>query len=220
MPAIKRKCLVPGKEPLKRLTRKQRRFCHEYMVDLSGTRAAIRAKYSRKSAPYTSSHLLKEPLIQAYIDELFAAMDTDADRRAKRLREELQTIALSDASDIVKTRTVDGKKEVIVKPQKHWPRGVAVEIRQRSNGELSVKIANKIQAANLLAKMDGLIKDKQQVQLDPIPKDIASLTDEELNDKLAELEAMDREMGNDTSGTPKKTLVRREITEDGEEEPS
>ena len=52
------------------LTRKQRRFCEEYMVDMNATRAAKMAGYSEASAQVQGSVNLKKPLIQEYIQEL------------------------------------------------------------------------------------------------------------------------------------------------------
>ena len=34
----------------KKLTAKQQRFCDEYLIDMNGTQAAIRAGYSKKTA--------------------------------------------------------------------------------------------------------------------------------------------------------------------------
>lgn len=55
------------------LTAKQKRFVQEWMVDLCGTRAAIRAGYSAKSAANTASRLMKDPDVQAYRNELLKA---------------------------------------------------------------------------------------------------------------------------------------------------
>ena len=43
------------------LTAKQARFVEEYLVDLNGTQAAIRAGYSPKTAAATASRLLRKP---------------------------------------------------------------------------------------------------------------------------------------------------------------
>ena len=51
------------------LTEKQKRFCDEYLVDLNGTQAAIRAGYSKKSARFIGSDHLTKPNIRAYIDK-------------------------------------------------------------------------------------------------------------------------------------------------------
>lgn len=57
----------------KRLGEKQKRFVREWLADMNGTRAAIRAGYSEKSAANTASRLMKDPDVQAYRDELLKA---------------------------------------------------------------------------------------------------------------------------------------------------
>lgn len=52
-----------------KLTDKQQRFCDEYMIDLNGTQAAIRAGYSHKTACEQASRLLANVKVQQYIIE-------------------------------------------------------------------------------------------------------------------------------------------------------
>ena len=52
------------------LTPKQERFCREYVIDLNGTQAAIRAGYAENSANEQSSQLLAKLNIQQYISQL------------------------------------------------------------------------------------------------------------------------------------------------------
>lgn len=52
------------------LNDKQKLFCQEYMKDLNGAQAAIRAGYSAKTARSIANELLTKPDIQAYIQEL------------------------------------------------------------------------------------------------------------------------------------------------------
>jgi phage terminase small subunit len=51
------------------LNAKQERFCHEYIIDLNATQAAIRAGYSEKTAQEQSSRLLSNVIIQKKINE-------------------------------------------------------------------------------------------------------------------------------------------------------
>ncbi len=44
------------------MTQRQRRFIDEYLVDLNGTQAAIRAGYSPKSAAVTAAKNLRNPV--------------------------------------------------------------------------------------------------------------------------------------------------------------
>lgn len=57
----------------RKLSEKQRRFVREWLVDMNGTRAAVRAGYSEKSAANTASRLMKDPDVQAYRNELLKA---------------------------------------------------------------------------------------------------------------------------------------------------
>ena len=52
------------------LNEKQKQFCEEYIIDLNGTQAAIRAGYSEKTANRIASELLSKLDIREYICEL------------------------------------------------------------------------------------------------------------------------------------------------------
>ena len=52
------------------LTPRERKFVHEYLVDLNGKDAAIRAGYSEKTAASQASRLLRKPEVKAYRDAL------------------------------------------------------------------------------------------------------------------------------------------------------
>lgn len=52
------------------LTRKQKKFCHEYLVDLNAANAAIRAGYSKKTARVIGCENLTKPHIAEYIAKL------------------------------------------------------------------------------------------------------------------------------------------------------
>lgn len=54
-----------------KLTPKQRRFVEEYLIDLNGTQAAIRAGYSQKTANPQAARLLANVSIQAAIEDGF-----------------------------------------------------------------------------------------------------------------------------------------------------
>lgn len=54
------------------LTRKQRQFVNEYMVDLNATQAAIRAGYSPDTANVIASETLAKPYIAAEVERLIS----------------------------------------------------------------------------------------------------------------------------------------------------
>lgn len=59
-----------GKVSDSKLTDKQERFCQEYVIDLNGTQAAIRAGYSKKTAREQAARLLTNVIIEGKIKEL------------------------------------------------------------------------------------------------------------------------------------------------------
>lgn len=78
------------------LTPKQQRFVEEYLVDLNATQAAIRAKYSIKTARQVGSENLSKPVIAAAIAEAMKKREQRTNLTADRVLKELERIAFSD----------------------------------------------------------------------------------------------------------------------------
>jgi len=53
-----------------KITAKQKRFCEEYMIDLNGKQAAIRAGYSETSAQQIAAENMLKPVVAEYINEM------------------------------------------------------------------------------------------------------------------------------------------------------
>ena len=77
-------------ETTKPLTAKQNRFCDEYMIDMNGKQAAMRAGYSKHTAEQQGSRLLSNAKvfaeIQRLIDERAERVEVDADYVVEKLR--------------------------------------------------------------------------------------------------------------------------------------
>lgn len=69
------------------LSPQHKRFADEYLIDLNGTQAAIRANYSEKSAAVTASRLLRNANIREYIDAEIAKQSMSAGEVLRRLAE-------------------------------------------------------------------------------------------------------------------------------------
>ncbi|MDZ5448619.1 terminase small subunit [Labrys sp. ZIDIC5] len=82
------------------LNRKQQRFVEEFIVDLNGTKAAIRAGYSIRSAYAIASALLSKHEIQAAITAERRKQSERTGVTADRIILELARIALADIRDI------------------------------------------------------------------------------------------------------------------------
>lgn len=96
------------------LNPQRRRFVEEYLVDLNGTEAAIRAGYSRRSAKAQASQLLAVPEVQAAVSEAQASRSArtkiDAEWVLKRLADEAE----ADVADLY-------DESGALKPVKDWP---------------------------------------------------------------------------------------------------
>jgi len=88
------------KELKKKLTEKERIFCHEYIIDWNGARAARKAGYSEKTCYVIASENLTKPYIKQYID--FIKNDIEKESGISKLRNlnELSKIAYSSVEHI------------------------------------------------------------------------------------------------------------------------
>lgn len=83
------------------LTEKKKRFAQEYVVDLNGTAAAIRAKYPERSARSRASKLLAEPEVQAYVQDLQAEKAKRCEISADKVLSELAKIGFANMADYI-----------------------------------------------------------------------------------------------------------------------
>ena len=80
------------------MTTQQRRFVDEYLVDLDGKKAAIRAGYSVATASVCSSKLLDKPHIRAEIHRRRKPLEDKQIMTALEVLQELSGIARSKAA--------------------------------------------------------------------------------------------------------------------------
>ncbi|GKS99214.1 hypothetical protein AVKW3434_07520 [Acidovorax sp. SUPP3434] len=86
------------------LTTRQQRFVDEYLVDLNGTQAAIRAGYSPKTVAEQSYHLLRRPHIASAVAAGQAALQNRTQVTAARVVQEIALIAFADPRELVGTK--------------------------------------------------------------------------------------------------------------------
>ena len=143
------------------LTEKQKRFCDEYLVDLNGTQAAIRAGYSEKTAKQIAQQNLTKLDIQEYIkkrmaekeDALIAKQDEVLQTLTRVLRrQEMDTVVVT-CKERSSGYDENGKKVIV---EKEAPRVVQIPTR--------VNDLNK--AAELLGKRYGLYTEKIETDVD------------------------------------------------------
>jgi len=84
------------------LTPKKRAFVREYLIDLNGTQAAIRAGYSGKTANEQASRLLANVNVKAAIDAAMKIRSVRTDITADRVLKELSKIGFADIRKAIK----------------------------------------------------------------------------------------------------------------------
>lgn len=83
------------------LNPRQDRFVREYLKDLNGKQAAIRAGYSPRTAESQASDLLRVPKVRGEVDRLKAARANKLELTADRILLEVARIALFDPRKLV-----------------------------------------------------------------------------------------------------------------------
>ncbi len=88
---------------LRKLTDRQRQFVREYMVDLNGTRAAIRAGYSRRGAGSRGSTLRQNPAVAAELEAALADRARVVGITAERVLLEIALLGFANIQDYIET---------------------------------------------------------------------------------------------------------------------
>ena len=88
-----------GRKP--ELNAKQKRFCQEYVIDLNATQAAIRAKYSKKTAGQIGEQLLKKLEIQKFINKLKKEREERTEITGDMVVKELAKIGFANIQDFI-----------------------------------------------------------------------------------------------------------------------
>lgn len=142
-----------------KLTEKQRRFVAEYLVDLNGTQAAIRAGYSAKTAQEQASRLLSNVMVQEALQKRQAQLCTKLEVTQERVLEELAAIAFANGTDFV---TITETGLLNVKPTRKVPKEKLPAIASIKYNQLGVeiKLHDKVRALELLGKHLGVFDAK------------------------------------------------------------
>lgn len=175
---------MPGEHKINGLTERQRLFAYEYLKDLNGTQAAIRAGYKPSNAKSQASNLLKHPAVRAIVDRGRADKQQHLEITQERILEELARIAFAKIGDYI---SIDNSGHIIIKPgtiDGDAGRPVAEVTDGGDTGKLRFKLHDKHKALELLGKHLGIFIDRHHVTLNKDPRE---MTDEELTKALDEL---------------------------------
>jgi len=147
------------------VTRKQKRFVEEYLIDLNATQAAIRAGYSPETAYSIGQENLKKPEIANAIAKAMAERSRRTGVNADRVVLELAKIALVNPGQVIdaKDATIreDATEEDLAAVQ-----SVKVKKSISETGEMierEVRMSDKVRALELLGRHLGMFKDKVEL---------------------------------------------------------
>ncbi len=166
-----------------KLTNKQKIFIAEYLIDLDGTQAAIRAGYSKKSANAISGENLLKPHIRAAIDEAIEERRKKLSVTAESVIAELALIGFADMSDFVKVsdggavqvipldELAESKSRIIKKIKEKRTIKTLKGTKDQPDGEMVLddtvefELCDKVKSLELLSRHLGILHDKQEVDV-------------------------------------------------------
>lgn len=133
------------------MTKKQKRFCDEYLIDCNATQAAIRAGYSEKTAYSIGVENLKKLEIKSYIEQ-----------ELERIRDN----NIADAAEVMKYLTSVLRGESLAEIVVVEGDGDGCSSARRINKAPDEK--ERLKAAELLGKRYSLFKDNMTLEIEPV----------------------------------------------------
>lgn len=148
------------------MTKKQKLFVEEYLIDLNATQAAIRAGYSPSSARQIADENMSKHDIKNAIEKALAERSKRTGINADRIVTELAKIAFLNPSNVINFQnasvleTADEEDLACIS---------SLKIKRSSSDtgdsvEREIKIYDKIKALELLGKHIGMFTDKFNVE--------------------------------------------------------
>lgn len=175
------------------LNDKQERFCREYVIDLNGNQAAIRAGYSEATAQEQSSRLLSNVKVESRIKELQQGIAKRLDITADMVVAELWALGVYNIKDFVKDDNTINKLSDMERDTLRPV--VGIKVTEKTSNFVSgdsettittdLKLADKRAALVDVGKHIGIFEKDNRQKVAPTNFD--NLTDEDLI-KLAEMQ--------------------------------
>jgi len=139
-----------------KLTLKQKRFVDEYMIDLNGTQAAIRAGYSPKTADVIAAENLVKPNISAYLSRRLKERSDRTEITQDRVLKEYARLAFidprkfyDDNGNLMSINKVDEDTAACL---------TGFEVVSSADGEGSFLITKKIRMSDKKGALDSIAK--------------------------------------------------------------
>ena len=148
------------------MTKKQKRFVEEYLVDLNATQAAIRAGYSPQTARDIGCENLTKPNIQNAIATAMADRSRRTGINQDRVIQEIAKLAFLSPVDVIDMDEATIKGEAN-RDDTACIASVKVKVIPGEGGNITereVKTYDKLKALELLGKHLGMFTDKLKME--------------------------------------------------------
>lgn len=146
------------------MTKKQKRFVEEYLIDLNATQAAIRAGYSPQTAYSIGEENLRKPEIKSEIDKAMAERSKRTGINQDRVLLELAKIGFAKITDVIDPCTAKVKPDA---SEDDLACIQSIKIKPNEYGaEREVKLYDKRAALVDIGKHLGMFKDKVELEAD------------------------------------------------------
>lgn len=148
-----------------KLTKKQQRFCDEYLIDMNGTQAAIRAGYSARTAKQIANENLTKPDVRDYIDQRMKEKQSELVADQDEVMQFLTAVMRREKKESVVV-TVTEKRAFYAPDESGVMRKNTVEKETPKIVEIPAMLRDANKAAELLGKAYGLYTDKLEAEMD------------------------------------------------------
>lgn len=146
------------------MTKKQKIFAEEYLIDLNATQAAIRAGYSPDTAGAIGSENLKKPEIRAYIDKAMAERSKRTGINQDRVLTELARIGFCKITDVIAPDTAEIRSDAT---EDDLACIQSIKVKPGEYGtEREVKLYDKKAALVDIGKHLGMFKEKVDLNVE------------------------------------------------------
>ncbi len=129
------------------MTKKQKRFVEEYLIDLNATQAAIRAGYNKKTAYSQGQRMLKNVEVKSYIDKQLEQIHNQKTADAQEVLEYLTAVMRGEHTEQTLQLVGEGVQRIT---------------------DIDVSAKERLKAAELIGKRYGMFKDNVNVELEPV----------------------------------------------------
>ena len=146
------------------MTKKQKLFVEEYLIDLNATQAAIRAGYSPDTAGSIGGENLKKPEISAASAKAMAERSRRTGINQDRILQEIAKLALVNIDDVVDLETGE-IKESATKEDLACIQSIKIKPTEFGT-EREIKFYDKKGSLEMAGKHLGMFKDKLELEAD------------------------------------------------------